>query len=190
MSPRRPKSEPVEASRPRVAQTPEEKELHRARKRATRLLAATDRSRAELEERLVGAGFAATVVARVLDEFTRAKLLDDTRLADRLIERELGRAPADAPLLRRKLERKGVEELLTDRAIDRALQSRDTLADARDAAVMRLRAMPDARRLGHVRLVGRLLGFLARRGFNQETSEAAVEAVLRAERLWNPPEEG
>ncbi len=174
---------------PKPEPSPEQRELDKARKRVTRLLAATDRSRAELEEKLVRAGFSAGTVKQVLAEFTKARLLDDQKLAARLVEREMARAPADAPLLRAKLERKGLDEGTTDRTVDQALAGRDLLEDAKQAVETKLRSTPDARRLGHTRLVGRLLGFLARRGFEQETAETAVESVLRARKLWNPPGE-
>lgn len=172
------------AKRAKPPLTPEQRELDRARKRATRLLAATDRSRAELEQRLANAGFSASAVARVLEEFTKAKLIDDRKLAARLVERELERAPADRPLLRARLERKGVEEDLTDEVVEAAIGPRDLLADAKAAVRKRLAGMLDARRIAPSRLVGRLLGYLSRRGFDQETAESATEAVLRPMGLW------
>lgn len=171
------------------ALSPEERELHQARKRATRLLAARDRSHAELEERLAGAGFAAAAIARVLAEFTKAGLLNDAALADRTLRRELDRAPAGRSLLRGRLERKGIDEQLTDQAVESAVGKQDELAQAVRAAALRLHRISDASRLADGVLAGRLVGFVARRGFEPDVAREAVEIILRRSGLWRPADD-
>lgn len=153
-------------------------ELQRARRRATTLLAQTDRSRAELEDKLVRAGFESRIVAAVLREFTASGLINDRALAERLVERTLNDAPADRPLLEARLRRKGVAESEADRAVDAALRTRDQSADARDAAMLRLKRMSGLPALPARTIASRLAGYLARRGFGDDAAALAIERAL------------
>jgi SOS response regulatory protein OraA/RecX len=82
--------------------------------RATRVLAARDRSRRSLEERLAAAGVAAEPRREALEALERAGLVDDARFALRRAAALAERGQGDAAI-RFDLERQGVaQELVAD----------------------------------------------------------------------------
>jgi SOS response regulatory protein OraA/RecX len=138
------------------------RELRRSRalERATRLLAAGDRSRHELRERLAGAHVPAAAREEALDALERAGLLDEERLA----------SDRAATLARRGYGDAGVRADLARRGLP---------ADAIAAA---LAGLPSERErigdlLGHEGPTPQQVRRLAARGFSRETlDELAVFA--------------
>jgi SOS response regulatory protein OraA/RecX len=95
------------------------RELRRARAvgGATRVLAARDRSRAALDERLVRAGVPAAARADALDHLERAGLVDDAHLARSRAESFASRGYGDAAI-RARLAREGVPADLARAAVE------------------------------------------------------------------------
>jgi regulatory protein len=120
---------------------------------AARLLKHADRSRAELEARLTAKGFEAGPLSEAMETLERVGALDDGRAAANraaaLAERGYGDAWIRAELERRQLP---VEEALAELAPERERAARIVEAQGGGVATAR---------------------YLARRGFDEDTVEAA-----------------
>jgi SOS response regulatory protein OraA/RecX len=129
------------------------RELRRAKALggATRALAARDRSRAALDERLAHAGVPAGARAAALDELELSGLVDDARLARSRAEARAARGYGDVAI-RARLARDGVSPELTRAALDELEPERE-------------RALRLLERDGRS---GRTLRRLAARGFEPE----------------------
>jgi SOS response regulatory protein OraA/RecX len=102
------------------------RELRRARAvgGATRALAARDRSRASLDERLARAGIPAGARAEALDDLERAGLVDDARLARSRAEALAARGYGDAAI-KARLMRERVSADLARAALEALEPERD-----------------------------------------------------------------
>jgi regulatory protein len=141
------------------------RELRRARAvgSATRALAARDRSRAALDDRLAQAGVSADDRAEALDDLERAGLIDDGRLARSRAEALAARGYGDAAI-RARLARDGVPADLARAALEELQPERE-----------RVRALFE-REGGSPRALRRL----AARGFDRDTL-AELSAFADAE---------
>jgi len=122
--------------------------------RATRALAAHDRSKQSLEERLAAAGVAAEPRREALETLERAGLVDDARFASGRAAALAERGHGDAAI-RFDLERQGLSDELVSEAIEALEPERER---ARRLAERRGRGPKTAR-------------WLAARGFEGETVE-------------------
>lgn len=148
----------------------------RAKAHALRLLKVRGRSRAELLGALESKGFAPEIGGRVADDMARLGYLDDRAFADEAIRSATRRGPASRELLAQRLERHAVEPGAAESALDEALAGRTPASDALALAEQRLRSLPAS--LDEHAKARRLLGALARRGFDEETSAEAVRRLL------------
>ena len=146
-----------------------------AHDRALNLLSFRDRSRRELERRLLQAGYEGDEVADALAALERSGLVDDVRFARSVVEQEAGR---------RLSGRRAVASALAARGVDRDA-ARAALDGLADPAEERRRADALARaRAG--RLAGlppevahrRLTGLLARRGYPPGVARDAARRAL------------
>lgn len=129
------------------------------------MLARRDLSVAEAREKLGRAGADAAAVEDVVARAAAAGYLDDAKLAEHVVERELTRVPPPAAeWLEAKLEARGFA-LEVARAAVRARADRDTVAALVAAYVRRERARTGARRI---------YGRLVRLGHAPETVEALL----------------
>jgi regulatory protein len=147
----------------------------RAKQDAMTLLSKRAFSRAALHERLARKGHDEPACEHAVAEMERLGLVNDEALAADVVDRELEKAPADRAFLARRLETRGVDPDVAERAIDEALSGRDPLEEALEAARSIRPRMPE--NLSRDALVRRLAGRLARRGFEEEV---ALEAARRA----------
>lgn len=127
-------------------------------------------------ERLLKKGYdeetAHGAVARLLE----LHLLKEEASAEAIVHATTRDLPAGEALLRARLEERGVDESASEEALRAAGQSRDERENARTLAAAALRRMPPS--VDDATRARRLLGLLARRGFDEETSlEAAREAI-------------
>jgi len=148
----------------------------RAKAHALRLLKARARSRAELLGALEAKGFAADITARVADDLQRLGYLNDRAFAEDAVRSVTRRGPASRAMLEDRLARHKVGQTEALAAVDEALAGRSALDDAVTLAAQRLRSVPAS--LDDQSKARRLLGVLARRGFDEETSLEAVRRVL------------
>jgi regulatory protein len=144
--------------------------------RALRLLAVRSRSRAELRERLLRAGYHPSEIEGAIADLEDVGLIDDERFAREMAAKDR----------RRGLGRRAGLASLRGKGVDRALAEQiteETQADDEEA-----RAVEVARaRVGRLRNLDppvarrRLLGFLLRRGYEGETARLAARRVLEEE---------
>ncbi|MGB3482618.1 MAG: recombination regulator RecX [Mycobacterium sp.] len=165
---------------PSTSDEQSEKREEQARSLCLRLLTARARSRAELESKLADRGFTDDVSARVLARLTKAGLVDDTDFAEQWVRSRHENAGKGKRALATELRKKGVDGEVISAALagidadaereraEQLVQSklrRDPLADGDDLKVMR-----------------RLVGMLARRGYGQSMAVDVVRVELDAER--------
>lgn len=156
----------------RLAKAFEEDE---ARQAALRLLAVRPRSRGELLNRLKQKRIRPALAEALIAEFEAKGMIDDRAFAA-LYARSVARKPVGARLVEQKLREKRVAGPLAASAAREALEGRDALAEATDLARRKLAAMPA--KLDAPARMRRLIGLLARRGFDGEVSREAVRRAL------------
>ena len=141
--------------------------------RALRLLAVRPRARRELESRLRQAGFETAEVSSELDRLEEVGLLDDGAFA-----REL----ADHHMTVRGSARRAVAAALASKGVSRETIDRTLAGLEQDESVRALEVATErARRLKSLKpeaAYGRLVSFLARRGYDGGTSREAARAAL------------
>jgi len=155
-----------------------------ARDRALNLLSFRDRSRRELERRLLRAGFEAADVDEALEALERAGLVDDERFARAVVELEAGR---------RLSGRRAVASALAAKGVGREA-GRAALAELEDPDAERARAEELARSRAS-RMTGlpsgvayrRLAGLLARRGYSPGVCRDAARRALGSDPLDDSP---
>lgn len=116
-----------------MARTPKPRpplDLDAARRAAVNLLRVRDRSSDELRRRLIARNTPESIAARVVAEFERARLVNDSRLAEHTIARELEQGPVGRRRLEDRLARRMIDEDLAARAIDAATCGRRGADDA------------------------------------------------------------
>lgn len=146
----------------------------KAMRDATRRLARRAMSRGQVRDKLRTLGHDAAVIDRVLARLDELELIDDAAFGRMLIEETRRARPAGPRLLQQKLRQKGLDPELIGRLIDEAEEHADADADARaliEKSLLRLQNCdaPTRRR--------RLYGALARRGFDTEVIQRAMEQV-------------
>lgn len=151
--------------------------VDRAVRRALRLLKARERTRAELLDRLLAAGFDRRHADAALDRL--GSLIHDARAAESHAHRLTARGPVARDRLRARLETLGVDPALALDAARRALPPSDAQA-ARQAAERALRRIPPS--LDPATRRRRMLAALARAGFDPDTAADALDHVLGAPR--------
>lgn len=163
----------------------------RAQDACVRLLAARERSRHELAERLARREFTAPVIDEVLGRLDRAGLVDDRRFAEQWVasrHRDSGRARA---VLARELRDKGVAAEIAEEALAQ-IDGEDEQVRAGELIRPRLaRAVtaPVTDPRERDRIIRRLLGVLARRGYPSSVAHTVVRQAW-AERMAEVSETG
>lgn len=151
-----------------------------ARTIALRSLDAAPRSRHQLGERLARKGVEPGVVERVLDRFTEVGLLDDAAYARMLVSSRRASRGLAPRALALELRRAGIDESIAQAALadlaDEQPESDEELAER--LVRKRLRSM---RGLEHEVALRRLVGMLARKGYNPSLASRVAREILRAE---------
>lgn len=150
------------------------------RSRALRLLDSRARSRAELRRRLAeNEEWPAVAIDEVLDDLTASKLLDDAHFAREWVrQRHAGRGKSRM-VLDRELVEKGIPAHLREEALEQVSDA-DESAIARSLAEKKARTIKTvpADRAARDKDLRRVVGVLARRGFNQGLSMSiAIDAI-------------
>ena len=146
----------------------------RAREAALRLLNTRMRSRKELAQRLSQKGYSDEVVEQVLDVLLRTGVVDDDQFARAWVTDRLRLRPAGMGLLRSELRRKGISDEIITRILDEHKDDDET-----ERAWMLL-SKRKTRYTGIDPQVARrrMMGFLARRGFDGQTMHTVVRRML------------
>ena len=139
-----------------------------------RLLTDRARSRHELEASLAKKGFTTEIANAVLDRLEKAKLVDDESFAQQWVQSRHKYSGKGKRALSMELRNKGVSNELAVHALD--------LIDADDerhraGELVRKRFRTDAR-TERDKVVRKLVGMLARRGYSQGMAFAVVKEEL------------
>lgn len=140
-----------------------------------RLLTARARTRAELATALARRGIPEEAAAAALERLGDIGLIDDEAFAEAFVsarhrDRGLGRSA-----LRRELQRKGVDRVLAEQAVDAV----DDDAERRRAAELVTARLDAALFAGTQAARRRLIGMLARRGYSPSIAIGVVNDALR-----------
>ncbi|MEX2421516.1 MAG: regulatory protein RecX [Actinomycetota bacterium] len=151
------------------------KDIH---ERALGLLAVRQRSRRELERRLVQAGFEPDAVGQELQRLEAVGLIDDAAFARAVVESRMGRRGESRRSVAGKLALAGVDRGIATEVLDDAGIDEQTAAD--QLAVTRSSRL---RGLEPQVAFQRLCGFLARRGYAPDVARRAARRALAVEPL-------
>lgn len=146
-----------------------------ARQAAVRILKTRLISRSALVTRLVRRGFSRGSAEAAAEALERVGLLDDRRLAESLVRKQMGSKPVGKRVLESKLRQRGISGTAAGAAVAQGMAGRDVLADAIDLARRRARLLKPGEDPQVVHR--RLFGYLARRGFDAEVCREAVGRV-------------
>jgi regulatory protein len=160
------------AGKPAPSTLSHEEQLAMAREAALRLLSVRERSAVELRSRLRQKGFEPDVIGSVIDRLQETDLQDDVRFGAQFVEAATRRGLAGRRI-QMELRARGLSKEEAARA---ATEDPDAeLARARDLAERKAARMADLAMETRVR---RLVGLLARKGFDPETCRiVAIEAA-------------
>ena len=166
-----------------MAAAPSGKERRRGKKldiheRALGLLAVRQRSRRELERRLVRAGFEPDDISIELDRLETVGLIDDEAFARAIVEGKMGSRGESRRVVAGRLAQAVVAPDVARLALDEASESEQDQADrVAEARAPRLSGLaPDI-------AFQRLYGFLARRGYPADVARTAARGALGPEAL-------
>ena len=159
--------------------TSEPSREEQARALCLRLLTARSRTRAELSGQLAKRGYPDDISARVLDRLAAVGLVNDSDFAQQWVHSRRANAGKSKRALAAELHTKGVD----NDVITAVLAGIDTGAE-RDRAEQLVRAKLRRETLSEddTRVSRRLVGMLARRGYDQNLASEVVLAELAAER--------
>lgn len=149
------------------------------RSRALGLLDQRARSRKELHDRLVAAEFEADVVEAVLDDLAGVGLIDDESFAREWVRQRHVRRGKSARALNLELKEKGVASEDRTAALEQVTEDSEE-AIARHIAAKKARTLKNVPADRHERdkFLRRIVGTLARRGYNQSlTMRVSIEAL-------------
>lgn len=146
-----------------------------AYQQALRWIEYRDRSAAEIQRNLQQRGVSEEIIAEVMARLQRSGLIDDSRFARLWVENRTEFRPRGRRALTYELREKGIDPA----AVEGVLVDFDESAAAYQAAHRYARKLKGLPWLDFKR---KLLGHLARRGFNYETSK---EAIARVWEEWN-----
>jgi len=156
------------------------KREEQARDLCLRLLTVRARTRAELEDQLAKRGYPDDVSNRVLDRLTDVGLVDDVDFAEQWVQSRRVNAGKGKRALAAELRTKGVD----NDVITAALEGIDADAE-RQRAEQLVRDKLRREKLvddDDAKVVRRLVGMLARRGYSQSMAFDVVKTELAGER--------
>ena len=171
---------------PRALKHVEKKQTYtRAKTIVYNQLAYSAKSRAQLHKKLESKGFEAELIEPLLDKFEAAHLIDDAEYARSFVtQRGTGKK-----LSRSALRREHKERGITGDLAEEALAARTDEDERRDAAELvrkKLRpAMNFSDRTEKEKIMRRLVGMLARRGYSSSVAFSVVkEEIERYRSEW------
>jgi regulatory protein len=160
-----------ELSDEKIAQLQSEDAREVAYQQALRLLERRPRSHKEIQQHLSRAGVAEDVIQEVLQRLSRSDLASDEKFASAWVENRQEFRPRSRKALAFEMRQKGISPDIIDRALDK-ISDQDEEELAYQAASRQARKYA---RLDWPEFRQKMVGFLARRGFNYETSAAATQ---------------
>ncbi|MDE0963611.1 MAG: regulatory protein RecX [Candidatus Latescibacteria bacterium] len=148
-------------------------QLQKAKDAAYNYLSYRARSVKEVRDKLAQKEFAEEIIEQVVDDLQRQKLLNDREFARRFVEARLGRANGSRKLAQ-ELRRKGIETEIIDEVLGEFAATLDS--EERAMGLLGKQAWR-YRGLERDKAKRRMLGFLARRGYDAQMARSAVDKV-------------
>jgi regulatory protein len=168
-------------SNPCPSQSTSESREEQARAVCLRLLTARARTRAELFTALTKRGYPDDVIDGVLDRLTQVGLVDDDDFAEQWVRSRRAHAGKGKRALAAELRTKGIDnEVITATLADIDSSAERARAEELVADKLRRERLTDA--TDDVKLARRLVGMLARRGYDQTMAFDVVKVALSNER--------
>jgi regulatory protein len=168
-------------SNPCPPQSTSESREEQARALCLRLLTARARTRTELAGQLTKRGYPEDVSARVLDRLAQVGLVDDRDFAEQWVRSRRVNAGKGKRALASELRTKGIDdELIADALAD--IDSAAERARASQLVADKLRRERLTDESDDAKVVRRLVGMLARRGYGQTLAFDVVKVALASER--------
>lgn len=146
--------------------------------RALRLLSVRPRSRRELRDRLLRAGFGPDEVEEELGRLEAVGLLDDERFARAVAEQQLLRRGAGARGALAALAARGVDRSTAESALTEVAAAEGVPGEEDRALALALERVDRLGGLPAERAYGRLVAFLLRRGHTPEVAREAARKAL------------
>lgn len=156
-----------------------EEEKADVRRRGLLLLDQRARSRSELKKRLLALEFDEKLVEMVLDDFESSKLLNDEQFAHEWVRQRHERRGKSRSVLDRELQEKGIAQGIRAEALEQvtAESEEDIARGLAEKKARSIKAKP-ADRAEYDKALRRVVGVLARRGFNQGMSLQIAKQAL------------
>ena len=148
-------------------------QLQKAKDAAYNYLSYRAQSVKEVRDKLAQKEFAEETIEQVVDDLQRQKLLNDSEFARRFVEARLGRANGSHKLAQ-ELRRKGIETEIIDEVLGEFAATLDS--EERAIGLLGKQAWR-YRGLERDKAKRRMLGFLARRGYDAQMARSAVDKV-------------
>lgn len=168
-------------SNPCPSPSTSESREEQARALCLRLLTARARTRSELATALTKRGYPDDVSSHVLDRLTQVGLIDDGDFAEQWVRSRRANAGKGKRALAAELRTKGVDnEVITATLADIDPSAERARAEQLVADKLRRERLTDS--ADDVKLARRLVGMLARRGYDQSMAFDAVKVALANER--------
>ncbi|MGE5694156.1 MAG: recombination regulator RecX [Candidatus Sericytochromatia bacterium] len=158
-------------------QSTSEKREEQARALCLRLLTARARTRAELAGQLTKRGYPHDVSTKVLDRLAEVGLIDDANFAQQWVHSRRANASKGNRALAAELRTKGLD----DDVIAAALGGGDTGEQDRAVMLVRKRLRRENLDGDQPKVVRRLVGMLARRGYSESLCFDVVKTELALE---------
>ncbi|MGF6881264.1 regulatory protein [Nocardia sp. GAS34] len=149
-----------------------------------RLLTDRARSRAELADKLAAKGYTPEIAGRALDRLAEVGLIDDAAFAEQWVHSRHTYSGKGKKVLAQELRRKGIAPEDSAPALE-AISGDDERTRAADLVRQKLRTLP--RDLDRDKATRRLVGMLARRGYDPSTAFAVVSSELAPADFPDPP---
>lgn len=155
---------PMPEKRGRAGKEPES-EFTRAKNIVLNQLAASPKSRAMLEKKLVEKEISADVIEDILNRFEAVNLINDAEFADMYVRTRMNVKKLSRSAIRRELKTKGVEGELAEIALEQRTEE-DERADAHELVRKKLRPSMDlGDRAEKEKVMRRLVAMLGRKGY-------------------------
>ena len=149
-----------------------------ARAIVLRQLAASAKSRRQLEEKLAARDIPAEVAREVLDRFEEVNLVDDRAFAAMFVRSRAETRRLSRSALRRELSQRGITGDLAEEALEQRTDE-DEQRDAHELVRKKLPARVEpGDRAEYEKLTRRLVSMLGRKGYPPGTAFAVVKAEL------------
>lgn len=155
-----------------------ESEFTKAKNIVLNQLAASAKSRAQLEKKLQDKEISAETAAEVLDRFEAVKLVNDEEFALMYVRTRANVKKLSKTAIRRELKQKGVSGELAENALEQRTEE-DERADAQELVRKKLRPSMDfSDRKEKDKIMRRLVSMLARKGYPSSMAFSVVKEEI------------